>query len=140
MFEEYYIITPHADQKITVECYSLCKDESATYIWSEHRYKPYYHFEYEGFETYSIEGNKKAWDLFYNRFVGDSNKEVSIYVTDFDLERIKEEYSGALADAKKWGYEYYEEEDANNLFDIITDSEISPYDVDECVNMWNEED
>ena len=137
MFEVYYKITPNENQSLTVETYSLYSDYTAHYNHLKQNYDKYYFFELDDTETYNLKGNAEAWRLFYNRFTKNID---SILTTRFDLSEIIKEYVNAEENAKKGNYEYYAEEDADILFDIIVDQEIAECDVDECVNMWNEED
>lgn len=137
LFEVYYKITPNENQSLTVETYSLYSDYTAHYNHLKQNYDKYYFFELDDTETYNLKGNDEAWRLFYNRFTKNID---SILTTKFDLDEIIKEYVNAEENAKKGNYEYYAEEDADILFDIIVDHEIAKCDVDECVNMWNEED
>lgn len=139
MFEEYYRITPNANQSLTVEFYCLVtgyKSEYASALSFDNTYK---YFEYSGIETFDIPGNAEAWQLFYNRFKASCKKgEDSFLTEDFDLERIKEEYSASEAICKKEGLEYDPIEDSRDLWDAVLCGEISEYDVDVCSDMWND--
>ena len=137
MFNTYYKITPNKNQSLTVETYCLYSDQTAHYNNLEQRYDRYFFFELDDVDTYKIKGNAEAWALFYNRFKKNTE---SILTTRFDLDGIIEEYSNAEENAEKYYYEYYVEEDADILFDIIVDQEIAECDIDECVNMWNEKE
>ena len=135
MFNTYYKITPNKNQSLTVEMYCLCSDRTAHYNNLKQRYDRYFFFELDDVDTYEIKGNAEAWTLFYNRFTKSID---SILTTRFDLDEITKEYSSAEENAKKGNYEYYVEEDANILFDIIVDQEIAECEIDACVNMWEE--
>lgn len=135
MFDTYYKITPNKNQSLTVETYCLYSDRTAHYNNLKQQYDRYFFFELDDIDTYDIKGNAEAWALFYNRFTKNID---SILTTRFDLDEIINEYSNAEENAKKGNYEYYVEEDADILFDIIVDHEIAECDVDECISMWEE--
>lgn len=135
MFNTYYKITPNKNQSLTVETYCLYSDKTAHYNNLKQRYDRYFFFELDDVDTYEIKGNAEAWTLFYNHFTKNID---SILTTRFDLDEIINEYSNAEENAKKGNYEYYAEEDADILFNIIVDQEIAECDIDECVNMWEE--
>lgn len=101
MFDSYCRVTPNADQTLLVEYYDLVSDYKSEHVSIFNSDNIYKHFVYCGAEVYDIQGNAKAWQLFYNRFITEMKGKDSFLTEDFSLERIKEEYSASEAICKK---------------------------------------
>lgn len=137
MFDSYCRVTPNADQTLLVEYYELISDYKSEHVSIFNSNNIYKHFVYCGAEVYEIQGNTKAWQLFYNRFITEMKGKDSFLTEDFSLERIKEEYSTSEAICKKEGLEYDPVEDSQYLWDAIFEGEIAECEVDECADDWN---